>query len=147
MQKQFQNRTVKKSYYAIVVNAFNEKQIFIDLPINRHIHDRKKMQIHHTGRNAQTIIKVIKNFANFSLIDIELLTGRTHQIRVHLQYINHPVLGDKIYGHKKYIYEDNIHYLHAHYLAFEHPVTNQKMEFETNLPEYFLKKIHEMEIK
>jgi 23S rRNA pseudouridine1911/1915/1917 synthase len=137
----FKKRRIKKIYHAIVEGIVEEKQGKIDAPVGRHPVDRKKMQVNLLqGRDAVTHFKVIKRFSsNVSMLKINLETGRTHQIRVHMAFIGHPVLGDKIYGNKqisKSLGADRL-MLHASLIGFEHPVTGEYIEFESSLPDYF----------
>ncbi len=138
----FKNRAVKKCYIALVLGLFNEKNGRIELPIGRSKIDRKKMQVSiDRGRDAITRFTVKDSFRNnCSLVDILPETGRTHQIRVHFSYIDHPLIGDKKYGNKETegICKDiglKRHFLHAYKLAFLHPVTDKKIEIEDDLPE------------
>ena len=112
----------------------------MDAPIGRHPTDRKKMAINYkNGRNAVTHYKVIERFGKFSYIECQLETGRTHQIRVHMASLNHPLLGDEIYGPKTCPFKLQGQTLHAGVLGFVHPRTKEYMEFEAPLPEYFIK--------
>ena len=97
------------------------------------------------AKDAVTIFDVIKRFDNSTLVELELKTGRTHQIRVHLKYINHPIVNDGKYCNRKLIDESG-QYLHAYYLSFVHPTTNERMEFKTDMPQYMLDYIAEKEV-
>jgi 23S rRNA pseudouridine1911/1915/1917 synthase len=138
----FKDRTVKKTYIALVEGKFEEEKGKIDLPIGRSRLDRRKMSISiDSGRRSVTHFRVKEDFrAQVTLLDVYPLTGRTHQIRVHLSYINHPIIADQIYGSKysaklaKKI-ELKRQFLHAHRLEFTHPITKKEMEFEDPLPE------------
>ncbi len=130
-------REVTRQYLAVVHGVFEEKKFSIEAPISRSTADRKKMAVMAGGRGAKTDAEVLETFAKTSYLKLTLQTGRTHQIRVHLSYINHPVLGDDVYGRKDDAskYGINRPFLHAFRLNFTHPITNRKLEFEEKLPE------------
>jgi 23S rRNA pseudouridine1911/1915/1917 synthase len=116
----------------------------VDAPIARHKSDRKKMAVVLGGREAKTLYKVEQRFAAHTLLDVTLTTGRTHQIRVHMAHIKHPVVGDAVYGYKKQKFNLEGQMLHAYELSFNHPETGERMTFNAPLPEDFvsvLKKI------
>lgn len=138
LAEQFASHTVKREYMAIVHGRVKENGM-VDSPIARHRINRKKMAIDPMGRRAVTHYTVVAQFKNFAQIAARLETGRTHQIRVHMASINHPVLGDMVYGKTKQSFGLEGQALHARTLGFVHPKTHKKMEFETNLPEYFEK--------
>jgi len=137
----FKNRSIKKTYIALVAGKFEEEKGHIDLPIGRSRIDRKKMSIAvDRGRRALTDFKVDKELGQASLLNIYPGTGRTHQIRVHMSYIGHPIIADKIYGNsvserlaKKIGLKRQ--FLHASKLKFVHPVSGKEMEFTDKLPE------------
>ncbi len=133
------DKEVKREYKAIIHGKMIEREAVIKAPIGRNQIDRKKMSV--TEKNskfAQTNVKVLNYNEFYTLVKCELQTGRTHQIRVHLKYINHPVVGDPEYGPKKTI--DTIgQALHAYRLSFEHPITKEKLEFIADLPDEFKK--------
>lgn len=138
MSDKFKIHDIHRVYTAIVYNHFQNESGTIDKPIARHKTERKKMAIDPNGRRAVTHYTVIENLKqNFSLINCELETGRTHQIRVHMASINHPLLGDSVYGPKQKPFQTQGQVLHAGVLGFVHPITNQYMEFHADLPEYF----------
>lgn len=139
MSECFKTHDITRIYTAIVYNHFQEEEGTIDKPIARHKTDRKQMTIDPlNGRNAVTHYKVISKLKdNFSLIECRLETGRTHQIRVHMASINHPLMGDEVYGPKNKPYKTNGQVLHAGVLGFKHPITGEYMEFKAELPEYF----------
>ena len=140
MADKFKVHDINRIYTAICYNHFNETDGTIDKPIARHKTDRKKMAVDPKGRRAVTHYHVIKNLKdNMSLIECKLETGRTHQIRVHMASINHPLLGDEVYGTKSKKFNLNGQVLHAGVLGFNHPITNEYMEFKSELPEYFKK--------
>ena len=112
----------------------------INMPIGRDVKDRKKLAVNfENGKDAITHYKVLKRFQNFTYIECRLETGRTHQIRVHMSQIGHPVLGDDVYGPKNCPYHLIGQTLHAKKLGFLHPTTKKYMEFDSDLPEYFEK--------
>ena len=135
MQEQFKNRSIKKIYNAIVIGLLKENNIEINLPIGRHPVYRKKMTVRDDGKNALTIINVLKRFKSHSLIEIELKTGRTHQIRVHCSYKGFPVAGDKIYSKSYNNYNGLM--LIAKKIEFLHPISKDIMSFEVDYPDYF----------
>lgn len=138
MSDKFKVHDIHRIYTAIVYNHFKEETGTIDKPIARHKVDRKRMAIDEGGRRAITHYRVIEELRhNFSLIECELETGRTHQIRVHMASIQHPLLGDLVYGPKQSMFHTDGQVLHAGTLGFEHPITKQYMEFHAELPEYF----------
>lgn len=146
MSDKFKIHDITRVYTAIVYNQFNETEGTIDKPIARHKTERKKMAIDTlNGRHAVTHYKVIRNLnKNFSLIECELETGRTHQIRVHMASINHPLLGDEVYGPKNKPFNTEGQVLHAGVLGFNHPITGEYLEFKSELPEYFKNIINQL---
>lgn len=135
---QIKEHTFKREYEAIVYGHFKEQSGKIDLPIGRSNKDRKKMAVtDRCSKDAVTHYKVIKEYKDFTHLRLKLETGRTHQIRVHMSYINHPLAGDKIYGPKKVIESLNGQCLHAKFIGFKHPRSGEYMEFESDLPYYF----------
>ena len=122
----------------------------VEAAIGRSKNNRLKMAVDpEGGRNAVTHYQVKERFAKYTLVECTLETGRTHQIRVHMAYLNHPVAGDPLYGRKKDALGRKAQYLHAKVLGFKHPISGEYMEFETELPQYFenaLKQIREGEI-
>ena len=144
LSKQLADHSMTREYYAIVYNGFNEPEGTINQPIGRHPKERKKMAVvrDKTSRRAVTHYTVIKKLkGNFSLVKLRLETGRTHQIRVHMTYIGHPLLGDEVYGPKKSPLNLKGQVLHAKKLGFIHPTTGEYMEFDSPLPDYFEKLI------
>ena len=142
---QFKEHSITRSYHAIVCGRSKEKEGIVDAPIGRRANDRKLMGINEkNGKRAVTHYRVIAENEKYSYIECRLETGRTHQIRVHMAYIHHPVLGDTVYGGKlsEYKLEGsplNGQTLHAKKLGFIHPGTKEYMEFDSELPEYFKK--------
>lgn len=126
-------RQMEKHYYAVVAGVMKEDAGVIDAPIGRSHTDRKKMAVVPDGRPSRTEWKVARRWNDRTLLDIHLITGRTHQIRVHMSSIHHPVLGDPIYGHKNMPHAPRL-MLHAYSLAFTHPATGERMTF-TAMPE------------
>ncbi|MDD6797969.1 MAG: RluA family pseudouridine synthase [Clostridia bacterium] len=138
ISSQLSVHSITRKYEAIVYNNFNDENGTVDAPIGRSRKDRKKMAIdHENGRRAVTHYHVLKNFSKFSHIECTLETGRTHQIRVHMASIGHPLLGDDVYCNASSPYKLQGQTLHARVLGFIHPRTNEYVEFEAPIPEYF----------
>ncbi len=135
IQDQFKNRTIKKIYHAIVIGVLKDNYMEINLPIGRHHVYRKKMTVRDDGKEALTHIKVLKRFKAHTLIEINLKTGRTHQIRVHSSYKGFPVAGDKIYSKSFNKYSGLM--LAAKKIEFTHPITKEILDFEIDYPDYF----------
>lgn len=148
LSDKFKVHDITRVYTCIVYNQFKEEEGTIDKPIARHKTDRKKMAIDLPhGRHAVTHYKVIENLKNnFALVECRLETGRTHQIRVHMASINHPLLGDEVYGPSNKMFNTNGQVLHAGILGFEHPITGEYMEFKSELPDYFQKILDRLRI-
>lgn len=127
---------VVRKYYAICYGTFEESSGTINMPIKRDEHNRLKMAVDENGKYAVTHFKVLEQYKNHSLLEVELETGRTHQIRVHMAKINHPLLGDPTYGPKN-VFGNSGQYLHAYKLSFMHPIKNRQIDVETDLPIYF----------
>ena len=145
LSEQFREREVYKSYIALVHGSPEQKIGRIEAPIGRNKHNRLRMKVATHGRSAFSLWKVRKRYDKFTLLDIEIKTGRTHQIRVHTAYINHPVVGDEIYneGRDNTIMDHTVRnaiasmprfFLHAEQLSFTHPKTQERMEFTQPLP-------------
>lgn len=141
--KQLKEKSSTRIYLAIVYGNFEHNFGKIDAPIARDPYDRKKMAIVEGGKEAVTHFKVLERYGDFSLLELKLETGRTHQIRVHMNYIGHPVLGDPLYGKKKNVTPFG-QYLHAATLGFVHPSTNKFMEFKAEPPKEFMDKLNEL---
>lgn len=141
LAEQLKEHSITRKYHAICYGTFKEPEGTIHAPIGRHPVDRKKMAINHkNGRDAVTHYRVIEQFHNYSYIECILETGRTHQIRVHMASIGHPLLGDDVYGPKNpKIKGLEGQTLHAKTLGFIHPDTGKYIEFDSELPDYFLK--------
>ena len=138
----FKNKEIKKTYVAIVDGVINNKSGTINAPITRDVKDRKKMMVGKDGKNSITHFYVIKTFKNNTYISLNLETGRTHQIRVHMAYIGHPVTNDKVYGKENTSFGQ---YLHASKLEVIHPITKKELIVEAPLPEEFIEKLKELE--
>ena len=134
---QFAEHSISRKYKAIVLGNIKEDTITVDKPIGRNPKDRKKMAVISGGRRAVTHFKVLERFGRYTYVEAELETGRTHQIRVHMASIGHPLLGDNVYGSEKQPYKLTGQVLHAALLGFNHPKTGEYMEFESQVPEYF----------
>ena len=147
---QFKVHSIKRKYVALVKGIIKEDSLTIDMPIGRSIKDRKKMAVtNKNSRSAVTHIAILKRFysSNVTLVEAELETGRTHQIRVHMAYIHHPLVGDEIYGKKDNKFKVQGQMLHAKYLGFVHPSTGKFIEFEKDVPEYFKEVLKSLENK
>ena len=148
LSEQLAVHSITRKYNAIVHNSFKDNSGTVDAPIGRHQIDRKKMAIDYkNGRNAVTHYSVISNYGKYAYIECQLETGRTHQIRVHMSSIGHPLLGDDVYGSGKSPYRLEGQTLHARVLGFVHPSTGKYMEFEAPLPDYFKEIIVDLENK
>lgn len=143
ISEQLKSKECNRTYYCIVTGSISHNLGRIDAPIGRDPDNRQKMAVVANGKKAVTNFKVIDRYHNFTLLEVKLETGRTHQIRVHMAYINHPIVGDPLYGVKKQV-EPFGQYLHAKKIGFIHPVTKAYMEFETPLPKEFLDKMNEL---
>ncbi len=125
-----------RKYVALVWGVIESDTGEIDAPIGRSKNDRKKMAIRADGKEAVTHFKVLKRYEKVTLVELKLETGRTHQIRVHMNYIGHPVVNDPVYGNRK-LFDDTGQCLHAKELGFVHPTTGEYMQFDSELPECF----------
>lgn len=135
---QLKAKTNKREYLALVYGNINEDQGTIDAPLGRNPKDRKQQAVIADGRKAITHFEVLKRYGNYTLVKCVLETGRTHQIRVHMKYIGHPLVGDPLYGPRKVIGTSG-QFLHAAVLGFTHPRTGKEMLFSAPLPENFQK--------
>lgn len=139
LAEQLSNKTAKRKYIALVWGIINNDTGTIDAPIGRDLTDRKRMAVTATNsKEAVTHFKVIERYETTTLIELELETGRTHQIRVHMNYINYPIVNDPVYGKRKLI-DDTGQCLHAKEIGFIHPTTKEYMQFACELPECFVK--------
>lgn len=137
MSEQIKDRKVTKKYIALVRGIIQEDEATINMPIARSKKDRKKMAVDKDGKEAVTHFKVLKRFDKYTLLEIKIDTGRTHQIRVHMSEIGHPVVGDEVYSNGKNEFDVHGQMLHAKSLEFCHPVTGEKIHLEADLPDYF----------
>lgn len=139
LSAQIKERTVKKEYLALLEGNLPTDSGTVRTNVDRSTRDRKMMAVSQTGREAITDYKVITRFKDNCLTLFRIHTGRTHQIRVHAKYLNHPVVGDKTYGYKKQKFALDGQLLHAYRLTFTHPTLGKEMTFVAPLPEYFIK--------
>ena len=143
---QLKEHSITRVYHAIVCGVLKEEEGTIHAPIGRHPVDRKKMSINHkNGKDAITHYKVIQRFRNYTYVECVLETGRTHQIRVHMASMNHPLLGDNIYGSAKNPYKLQGQTLHAKIIGIKHPRTGEYLEIDAPLPEYFSSLLKKLE--
>lgn len=145
LSEMFKNHQIYKEYLAIVTGVIKPNKGLIDAPIGRSQTDRKKMSV--TAKNSKqaiTTFEVVERFLKNTLVKCQIQTGRTHQIRVHFNYINHPVLNDPVYGKKQQEFTDFGQYLHAYKLKFTHPITKKEIELISPLPKEFDDKIKEL---
>lgn len=147
MSEQIKNHEVKKTYIALVRGRMKENKATIDMPIARSDKDRTKMAVSRRGKNAVTHLTVMEKFDDFTLLEVIIETGRTHQIRVHLAQIGYPIVGDYVYSNGKNPFGVEGQMLHSSKLEFVHPITGKKMELEAPLPEYFQEVLEELEPK
>ena len=137
LAEQIKTHRFTREYTALVHGRVRENQGRIEAPIGRDPRDRKKMAVISGGRPSITNYRVMERFVNYTLVRCRLETGRTHQIRVHMAYLGHPVVGDPLYGPRKNSWGLDKQILHASLLAITHPTTGEIMTFESPLPEYF----------
>ena len=142
ISEQIKNHEVEKTYIALVRGNVPENEATINMPIGRSTKDRKKMAVTKTGKNAVTHFKVLKRHNNYTLLEVKIETGRTHQIRVHLAEIGYPIIGDSVYSNGKNEWGIEGQCLHAKSIKFKHPITQKEMFIEAPLPEYFEKIIN-----
>lgn len=151
VSQQIKDREVKKTYIALVRGTIVEDEATINMPIGRSTKDRKKMAVTKNGKEAITHFKVLNRYTtnkgSYTLLEIKIDTGRTHQIRVHMAEIGHPVIGDGVYSNGKNEFGVEGQCLHARRLEFVHPITGKEMKLEAPLPEYFQKIIEQLESK
>ena len=145
LAEQLKKHSIKRRYRAVVQGNLKEDEGTVNAPVGRHPTDRKKMAINHkNGKEAITHYKVLERFGQATYIECRLETGRTHQIRVHMASLGHPLLGDTVYGSSKNPYHLQGQALHAMILGFVHPITGEYLEFEAPLPEYFSKLLEKL---
>ena len=148
LQRQFSEHSITRVYRAVVYFSFDEDSGTVDAPIGRDPKNRLKMAIVNDGKRAVTHWRVRERFKGFTEIEARLETGRTHQIRVHMTSINHPLLGDEVYGNvKKHPYKTEGQMLHAGILGFVHPISGQFMEFTSEPPDIYLNTLEKLKNK
>lgn len=144
MSEQIKNHEVKKTYLALIRGALKENNATIDMPIARSTKDRTKMAVSKTGKNAVTHVKVLERFKGYTYIEVNIETGRTHQIRVHLSQIGYPIVGDYVYSNGKNPFDVVGQMLHSYKLEFKHPITGKEMCLVADIPDYFKKVLDEL---
>lgn len=137
LSNQLKNHEIKKTYIALVRGIVKENNATINMPIARSKNDRKKMAVDKNGKEAITHFKVLKRFDKCTLLEVNIETGRTHQIRVHLSHIGYPIIGDDVYSNGKNRWNVKGQCLHAKSLDFKHPITGKLIHIEAPLPKYF----------
>lgn len=145
LSNQIKNHEVEKTYIALVRGVVKENEATINMPIGRSTKDRKKMAVNRNGKSAITHFKVLKRYDKYTLLEVKIETGRTHQIRVHLSHIGYPVVGDYTYSNGKNDFNVEGQMLHSKKIKFKHPKTNKEMELEASLPEYFQEILNKLE--
>jgi 23S rRNA pseudouridine1911/1915/1917 synthase len=144
LASQIKDKDANRLYYALVEGEIDDAHFIIEAPIGRSNKNRKKMAVVSDGKDAKTEFKIVKRFSGYTLLQAKLYTGRTHQIRVHLAYINHPIVGDQLYG-KKNKFNIKHQMLHAYQLELIHPTTGKKVVFNAELPDDFKDLIKQIE--
>ena len=137
VSNQIKEHLVKKTYVALVRGIIKENEATINIPIARSMNDRVKMSVSKRGKEAITHFKVLKRYDGFTYVEVNIETGRTHQIRVHMSHIGYPIVGDAVYSNGRNPFGVEGQMLHSAKLEFVHPKTKQKMELEAKLPKYF----------
>ena len=145
LSEQLKNHEINKTYIALVRGIVKENNATINMPIGRSKKDRKKMDVDKNGKEAITHFKVLRRYKDCTLLEINIETGRTHQIRVHLSHIGYPIIGDEVYSNGKNKWNIVGQCLHAKSLDFMHPITGKKMHIEAELPEYFQKILEDLD--
>ena len=145
LSEQLKNHEIKKTYIALVRGIVKENNATINMPIGRSKKDRKKMDVDKNGKEAITHFKVLKRYKDCTLLEINIETGRTHQIRVHLSHIGYPIIGDEVYSNGKNKWNIVGQCLHAKSLDFMHPITGKQIHIEAGLPEYFQKILEDLD--
>ena len=145
LSKKLKKKEMKKTYIALVRGNIQENEATIQMPIGRSTKDRKKMAVTKKGKEAITHFKVLKRYGKYTLVEVKIETGRTHQIRVHMAEIGHPVVGDMVYSNGKNEFGVEGQMLHAKQLIFQHPITQEKITLTAPLPEYFEKVLEQLD--
>ncbi len=145
LAEQIKEHSVKKTYIALVKGIVKDNEATIDMPIARSKKDRKKMDVDKDGKSAITHFKVIQRYQGYSLLKVNIETGRTHQIRVHLSKIGYPIVGDMVYSNGKNEFNVEGQMLHARSIEFKHPTTGNKMVIEAPIPKYFNEILKQLE--
>ncbi len=145
LSEQIKEHRVKKTYIALVRGIVKENEATINMPIGRSEKDRKKMAVTKKGKEAITHFRVLERYDKYTLLQVNIETGRTHQIRVHLSQIGYPIVGDEVYSNGKNEWNIKGQCLHAKSLEFTHPITGKKMYLEARLPEYFENMLEDLE--
>jgi len=144
LAEQLREHSVERAYLALVHGNLPEPAGLVDAPIGRHATERKKMAVVFGGKEARTHYKVKERFGQYTFIECRLETGRTHQIRVHMAYLGHPLVGDELYGYKK----NNLGFcgqaLHAYVLGFTHPTTGERLRFSVSLPSDYANELEKL---
>ena len=135
LSEMFKKHDVKRSYIALLDGVLPHEEVKVDAPIGRDKTNRKKMMIRKDGKEAITHVKVLKRYKNNTLVELNLETGRTHQIRVHMKYIGYPIFNDPVYN--KEIIKGYGQFLHSYKISFNHPITNKKIEYQIDIPKTF----------
>ena len=144
LSEQLKKHEVKKTYIALVRGRMKENKATIDMPIARSEKDRTKMAVSRKGKNAVTHVEVIEKFEKFTFVEVNIETGRTHQIRVHLAQIGYPIVGDFVYSNGKNPFGVEGQMLHSYKLEFKHPISGEVLNLTAKIPEYFEKVIDEL---
>ncbi len=144
LSEQLKNHEIKKTYIALVRGVVKENNATINMPIGRSKKDRKKMDVDKNGKEAITHFKVLKRYKDCTLLEINIETGRTHQIRVHLSHIGYPIIGDEVYSNGKNKWNIKGQCLHAKSLDFKHPITGKEIHIEAEIPEYLKNVLKEL---
>lgn len=137
LSNQIKNKQMKKTYICLVRGNIPDEEATINMPIARSKKDRKKMDVDKSGKEAITHFKVLKRYNGYTYLEVNIETGRTHQIRVHLSHIGYPIVGDAVYSNGKNPFGIKGQCLHALRLEFNHPITGKKMNIEAKIPKYF----------
>jgi 23S rRNA pseudouridine1911/1915/1917 synthase len=134
LQRQFKRRQVAKTYLALVEDRVQPREGVVEAPVGRDKRQRKKMAVVRRGREASTMYRAVEYFPEHTLLEVRPLTGRTHQVRVHLSWLGYPIVGDTVYGRRRQRMLKSRHFLHAARLRFVHPTIGEEVEFEAPLP-------------